>query len=498
MTDDIKRSVTVGALAALSVLAVTGGAPSAQAQSAGAGVYYACYVPGAGLVYRIKEAGLPSTCRGKNHVEFSWTAGAEVVDHGALGGLADDDHPEYVREGEAAGGDLGGTYPSPVVMKLRGRPLADAAPANGQVLAFDGVLGAWKPASVSPAGGSSGDHGALSGLVDDDHPQYLLAQGTRASANGFAVSGTAGIGAIPAAGAGTRLMWYPGRAAFRAGHVGGLQWNDALIGAYSTAFGINTTASGDASLAIGFGTTADGHASAALGQSTVASNTASLATGYSTTATGFASTAMGSWASTNGTLGTFVYGDRSATGVILRAMAPNSFVVRAQRVWFGKAGDQVATAGRFIETSTGAYLTDGGTWTNASDVSLKENFRTEDPDRFLEELERLPITSWNYRKEDATVRHLGPTAQDFYGAFGLGDSDKSISTVDAAGVALLAIQALAQRTRELETRDERFAVLARETEGLRAELAALRAELGSLRAHPRARGEQGGSAGLEH
>ncbi len=41
------------------------------------------------------------------------------------------------------------------------------------------------------------------------------------------------------------------------------------------------------------------------------------------------------------------------------------------------------------------------------------------------------------------MRHLGPTAEDFYAAFGLG-SDAGIGTVDADGVALATIQALYQ------------------------------------------------------
>jgi len=34
------------------------------------------------------------------------------------------------------------------------------------------------------------------------------------------------------------------------------------------------------------------------------------------------------------------------------------------------------------------------------------------------------------------VLHLGPVAQDFHAAFGLGADDKHIATVDADGVAL--------------------------------------------------------------
>jgi hypothetical protein len=41
-------------------------------------------------------------------------------------------------------------------------------------------------------------------------------------------------------------------------------------------------------------------------------------------------------------------------------------------------------------------------------------------------------------------------AQDFYAAFGLGDDNKSISTLDPDGVALAAIQELAKQVQELK------------------------------------------------
>ena len=62
----------------------------------------------------------------------------------------------------------------------------------------------------------------------------------------------------------------------------------------------------------------------------------------------------------------------------------------------------------------------------------------------------MPIRTWSYRSEDSTVRHIGPTAQDFRAAFALGDGDKAIATVDADGVSLAAIQALVKRVAQLE------------------------------------------------
>jgi hypothetical protein len=95
-----------------------------------------------------------------------------------------------------------------------------------------------------------------------------------------------------------------------------------------------------------------------------------------------------------------------------------------------------------ISTSSGARLTLGGVWTNTSDKNLKENFNPVDNKLILEKVVSLPISIWNYKSENPSVKHIGPTAQDFYERFGLGEDDKSISTVDPAGIALAAIQQL--------------------------------------------------------
>jgi hypothetical protein len=65
-----------------------------------------------------------------------------------------------------------------------------------------------------------------------------------------------------------------------------------------------------------------------------------------------------------------------------------------------------------------------------------------DPQDVLERVAGLSITSWSYLGDEAGVRHIGPMAQDFYAAFGLGVSDRRIEIADGHGVALVAIQAL--------------------------------------------------------
>ena len=109
---------------------------------------------------------------------------------------------------------------------------------------------------------------------------------------------------IPATGAGTRLMWYPAKAAFRAGRVGqfkdGTQWDASKVGDYSVAFGVDTKASGPAATAMGLRTTASGSDATAMGFETTASGTDATAMGEGTTASGSDATAMGTFTTASG------------------------------------------------------------------------------------------------------------------------------------------------------------------------------------------------------
>ena len=58
-------------------------------------------------------------------------------------------------------------------------------------------------------------------------------------------------------------------------------------------------------------------------------------------------------------------------------------------------------------------------WSSLSDVNAKENFRDLNGADVLAKLAEMPIREWNYKAQDAAVRHVGPTAQDFHAAFGL-------------------------------------------------------------------------------
>ena len=107
-----------------------------------------------------------------------------------------------------------------------------------------------------------------------------------------------------------------------------------------------------------------------------------------------------------------------------------------------------------------------------SDRNLKEGFESVDPREILAAVAALPIERWSYKGE--TVRHLGPMAQDFAAAFGLGADDRHIFPLDAAGVALAALQGLHSLVQAQTARCE---ALERELTALRRESAALRVEL---------------------
>lgn len=79
-----------------------------------------------------------------------------------------------------------------------------------------------------------------------------------------------------------------------------------------------------------------------------------------------------------------------------------------------------------------------------SDRNVKEAVADVDVHNILKGIVDLPITTWKYKNQDETIRHIGPMAQDFAATFNCGESDRFINAVDANGVALAAIQALYQ------------------------------------------------------
>jgi len=109
--------------------------------------------------------------------------------------------------------------------------------------------------------------------------------------------------------------------------------------------------------------------------------------------------------------------------------------------------NQSAGSVEFTLGSTG-NLTIAGTLTQNSDRTTKTDIFGVRPDEVLAKVDSLPISTWRYKGDAADVHHLGPMAQDFAAAFGLGQDDRHIAPLDAAGVSLAAIQALNRKVTE--------------------------------------------------
>jgi hypothetical protein len=179
---------------------------------------------------------------------------------------------------------------------------------------------------------------------------------------------------------------------------------------------------------------------------------ATIPGGKYNTVSGSYSLAAG-WKANAANPNTFVWSDGSA---VTTSGAANQFVVRC-------------SGGAFFYTGSGgsgAQLPGGsGSWSQFSDRNGKEHFASVDTHALLDKLLKTPITTWNYRAQDRSIRHLGPMAQDFYAAFNVGEDERHIATVDEGGVALAAIQGLNQKL------EERLMQKEAEMEALRAKVA---------------------------
>lgn len=284
---------------------------------------------------------------------------------------------------------------------------------------------------------------------------------------------------VPVEGAGTRMMWYPRKGAFRAGGISGTQWDAANIGSYSVAIGQDVRASGDNAVAFGLRSTA--------------AQVSSFAAGEDNTASGAASVALGYHAHTNARQGSFVFSDRSSVDS-LRAGVNHSANWRVSggfRIFTSsnlstgvtiQSGATVSNWGQsnaVISTSTGAYLGTDGLWHDASDVNRKHLFANVSGEDVLTRLRALPVRSWSYRVDPDHVRHVGPTAQDFRAVFGLGSDSTTIAPIDEAGIALASVKALDARTLDQHARID---ALERENAAVRRENAELRARLDRIEA----------------
>lgn len=326
----------------------------------------------------------------------------------------------------------------------------------------------------------------------------------------FVATGNLGIGVSPMQGKGYRTSWDSYKGAFRSGYADN-EWDDATVGFFSWAGGSNSTAEGlyalafgdtnfarsTSSIAFGSGNEVKGAAGFSAGAGNRVCDTygvalgnnaksggplingkcdpetfnirglAAVAIGYNVTADQDHTTAMGKFATNNGFQGTFIWSDGSAqaSADTFRNTANNEFAARAS------GGFRFRTN---LTGTTGCNLPAGsGVFNCTSSRSTKENFILTNGEDILARLRKVPVSTWNYINEGQQVRHIGPMAEDFHQAFGLGTNNISIGVQDLAGVSLAAVKALELRTAQLQEKTG-------EVDKLRAELNELRSANASM------------------
>jgi Head domain of trimeric autotransporter adhesin len=127
-------------------------------------------------------------------------------------------------------------------------------------------------------------------------------------------------GNVPVSGAGVRMMWYPDKAAFRAGQVTTTQWNKDSIGVGSFATGVDPKALGFVSIAMGESARAASAHSIAMGNFAKATGVGATAIGVNANANGNFSTAIGSYNNTKNDFATAMGGYSTAAGYTSTAM----------------------------------------------------------------------------------------------------------------------------------------------------------------------------------
>ena len=160
--------------------------------------------------------------------------------------------------------------------------------------------------------------------------------------------------------------------------------------------------------------------------------------------------------------GCFAWADSNKSDV--NTTTGNQFIARAS------GGFIFMTA--VNDTTTGAQLPAGsGSWSSLSDKNSKENFKELNGREVLDKISSMYLSSWNYKTQDDNIRHVGPMAQDFYAAFGLGEDERRLSNVDLDGIALTGIKELKlQKDAEINDLKQKIELLMKRVELLESAL----------------------------
>jgi hypothetical protein len=276
-------------------------------------------------------------------------------------------------------------------------------------------------------------------------------------------------------------------------------------GSASTSMGYHSEASGSISTAMGEWTWASGSASTTMGSLSIASGMAATAMGYNSDATGSISTAMGN--------GSIASGDKStAMGAYTIAGSYVSTAIGQHNVGGGTATSWVATDPLFeigngltpmarsnaltvlkngnvgIGTTTPFYLlectgsagkTGGGSWSNSSDIRLKN---VDGPyTKGLAEISRLRSIRFHYKpdnprrlpSENEEIGFVAQEARQVFPECVMEGKDGYLDfNMHAINVALV------NAVKELKTeKDAEIAALREELSSLRTEIKAMKAEI---------------------
>jgi hypothetical protein len=145
--------------------------------------------------------------------------------------------------------------------------------------------------------------------------------------------------------------------------------------------------------------------------------------------------------------GAFVWSDYVSGSKTVSDTVKNEFVVRAS------GGTEIYSSEAL---SSGVELAaGGGSGASVSDSNVKTDIVPLDDGSVSAKVAALPLSTWQYKSERG-VRHVGPMAQDFYAAFGVGEDDRHITSIDEDGVALAAIKALNRKMAGLQEENARL------------------------------------------
>ena len=141
------------------------------------------------------------------------------------------------------------------------------------------------------------------------------------------------------------------------------------------------------------------------------------------------------WGFASDALGRFTFSEESSSG-------PEFLITPSGRVTMGPGATQTFD----LRPNGNLFLT--GTLSQSSDRNIKTAFEEVDPQEVLQKVSELPVDTWQFIFDAPSIRHIGPTAQDFHEAFGLGANDTTIAPVDGIGISLAAVKGLKEQVDE--------------------------------------------------